>query len=186
MKKTIAILLVLVIAGVGLFAAQATESVLTVNTKVLGVLELGIFSSAKTGVSTFDGTGVVATATIADIDQETAGPAVSNTLYLAVRTNQRVTTHVGLNASALKNGALAEYMAYNIKFGTPDTGGVATSQTIAAAAGPTIIADVATIAPETGLRVLNFPFDINITKEQYDAATIGDYVATLTFTVTAS
>ncbi len=186
MKKTIAILLVLVIAGAGLFAVPATESILTINTKVLGVLELGIFSSAQTGVSTFDGSGVTATATIADIDQEVAGPAVSNTLYLAVRTNQRVTTRVGLNASGLKNGSLDEYMAYNITFGTPDAGGAATSQTIAAEAGPTEIANVATIAPATGLRVLNFPFDINITKTQYDAATIGDYEATITFTVTAS
>ena len=186
MKKTIAILLVLVLAGAGMFAAQATESVLTVETKVLGVLELGIFSDEQTGVSTFNSTGTTATATIEDIDQEVVGPAVSNTLYLAVRTNQRLTTRVGLNASGLKNDGLEEYMAYNITFGTPDTGGAATSQTIAAVAGPTEIENVATIAPATGLRVLNFPFDINITKDQYDAATIGDYEATITFTVTAS
>ena len=202
MKKTIAILLVLVIAGVGLFAAQATASELTINTEIKGVLELGIFTSPKETKATFDSTGVTETANISntatvgstEIDPESADNSISNKLYLAVRTNQNTSTIIDITATSLKNAnTVPSYMDYTITFDNANKSVVGGTGTVADAV-TTLVDDkttnteatIATITPETGLRVINFPFTIDVTKEQSDAAEVGIYSATITFKVSAS
>ncbi|MBI9095421.1 MAG: hypothetical protein JEY71_11110 [Sphaerochaeta sp.] len=182
MKKTIAILLVLVLAGAGLFAANNTEATLTINSSVTGVLQIGLFATAPTTNASFASGSDAYPLAIPAISADAVVNSESAVIALAVRTNKKVAWYIDVAANALRTGTESggyDYLGYNLILDNVTT-------TVADLGTPTSALNLLTVPAGTGLRVESFPLKVAITPEQAALAVEGSYESTITFTITAS
>ena len=171
------------------FGATATAD-FTVTTNVLGVTQMGIYSSAAITNAAL-GTSVETTTTIKNsetgyIDQSLEGSATSATNYLTVRTNSKTAYTVLVDVPYLEDTATkTETLAYTMIFGvpkSPTTGTYTAPSSIASGSTGTLTQ----FTTKKGLRVENFPFSFSITDTDYNNASVGGYEAVITFTLTAN
>lgn len=170
----------------------ATTADFKITTNVLGVTQMGIYSSAATTNAAL-GTGV-ATTTIfnsgtGDIDQSLEDTATSAINYLTVRTNSKTAYTVLVNVPHLKDTDTdTETLEYTMTIGAPTsptgTGTISSYKALSSiASGST--GTLTQFTTKKGLRVESFPFSFSITAADYNNASVGGYEAVITFTLTA-
>ncbi|MGB4405378.1 MAG: hypothetical protein WBI82_00770 [Sphaerochaeta sp.] len=179
MKKTIAILLVLVLAGVGLFAVSGTEysnSVLQLSTLINPINRIGITVTDLT-ITTYQeflaqaDTTPTPTAIDAGVN---AGTAVA---YLNVATNNPLGVNVSLVATPLSGTAVnANKIHYIVGCGD------ATFDTSDSSGTTSVIAAV-DIKATTVVRIVTKPINITLTQADYDLAPADTYVGSITFSI---
>ena len=183
MKKTIAILLVVVLAGVGLFAATGLhEADLVITTKITGVQEIGIFTEEVTSKALFDtaSRNVVDTSLDQDIDITSDDDVSTDDYYLAVRTNQVTSTTITVTFDDLVSGS--DKMKYDVFFESGnDVPALGANITSGTSTGTYTL----NVPANTGLAIHNYKFKATITNDQYSIAKPGDYEATIYFNYTA-
>lgn len=180
MKKAIAILLVLLVAGVAFGATPSLDLTATVNVKE-GVL---ISLSNITTVTAFNTADDEETASL-DLEDFVAEDDVSASVpfYLVLKTNKKLGTTIGLAGSALTTGVAADpKIGYTV---ATTTAGTYTKGT------DLIVTNTATIAAKdsvealgsfdagNGMRVESAAATITLTQTDLDAASAGDYTATI-------
>lgn len=168
MKKIFIFILAFVLAIPTLFGTVLDTATLTLNTKVQGVYEIGIFDSAVESNQTFPASSRIVSKTINEITPTDTGTKATEALYLAVRTNQKLATKITFSLEDLETTA-GDKMKYNFVF-TDD------NITLTPEDNHTV-----NVPSNTGLKVYNFPFRIEITELQYRNAVEGDYTTTITF-----
>ncbi|ADY12442.1 hypothetical protein SpiBuddy_0613 [Sphaerochaeta globosa str. Buddy] len=199
MKKTIAILLVLVIGMVGVFAATAPADVsLFVKTSVYAINEMKITAAATPTSWTTNAQAAEIRASSSVYDSALSANSVNTSStsaqivgYLQTRTNNRLGVEVKVQASKLK---------YNITT-TQDVEGIPTEvtttvdsidYTVTGGANPyntasnTTAVSYMTIAAGTGLRLGDVK-TVQVTLESNVAnKTAGNYVGDITFNYTVN
>lgn len=171
-KKILGVALIAIMIMVPVFAAQAPQSVLTVNTKVLGIQQIGVFADEVEGKDAFT-SGESLSISMTDLDDTTTFPVSTDITYLAVRTNQKLDKIITITSTDLLDDAIA--MEYNIIFTTPALNFVSKA----------ITGNQITVAGANGLRVDNYPFKVEITEDQFQSVPSGTYVAIITFEIAA-
>ena len=186
MKKTIAILLVLVIAGVGLFAAANTfDSILNIGTVIAPINQMAVTAANTPYVWTtpLDGENFTAFPSesaysgLTDIDHYNKDGVVA---YLQARSNNRNGFKIDMNATALAStvGSVTEYIDYIAKCGDAVVTTVAGATTVnSGTVGTILYANEVAYLDVTEITV-------NLTEKLEDAAE-GTYTGTITFTYTA-
>ncbi|MDY4611758.1 MAG: hypothetical protein SPD11_14205 [Sphaerochaetaceae bacterium] len=169
MKKSIAILLVMVVALVSVFAAET--STLNLSTAVNDVLVGKIVAGTIVpSVSAYDGAA-------AKVDQVFSVEELSADFVYAYKTNLTKVPAVTFKADALKSGS--NVMKYTITAGSPvDVAADGTGVTLLTAADD---ADV-----NAGLRVIGKTFNVAIASDDFTKAPAGNYTATITIEVKAN
>jgi hypothetical protein len=188
MKKTIAILLVLVIGMVGVFAATAD---LLLTTTVFEVNQMSIIEpDGTTPWTDFENAAAIATATSSySTTRQTVDPYITTPQYIAdvhTRTNNRQGYTVSIQATQLisseivgENPADVEKINYTIYNDNGTTAIYTTADTLPASA--TFMSDDGTTK---GLRATEKPVYVKLltTKDNLNA---GTYEGAITFTYTA-
>lgn len=176
MKKTIAILLVLVIGMVGVFAAQT--KVIDLSASVDAVNKLLITKTAYTDFSQHaaaEDDAATLEITIDDMDPIEVG-------YLTIFSNSRSGFDLSYEATALSSTISGEirYINYSLQIG---------SDTANSTSGSTNITETLSEQDETGedtTELTVYSKMITITPLDYDTAVAGDdYEGTITFTFVA-
>ncbi len=167
MKKTIAILLVLVLAGVGLFAANNATADLELNTSVAGRYEIKVSSAAVTGatlgarLTSFAGLVAVSSVTFTEQD-------LTETLNVSYLTNQKIKATVTVAAWPMKSetqGVDTE-IGYNVTVGT--NAAIPVAKEIANAVEITLY-DEGSVT--NGMRVISQSFKVDMIEDDWTAAT---------------
>ncbi|WP_332446058.1 hypothetical protein [Sphaerochaeta sp.] len=190
MKKTIAILLVLVIGMVGVFAADTitvTNAKLEFKTEVTGVNLMGLSSSATAPAGN--------SWTIGDLDY-TGTPvntaSVTPIAYLHTKTNHRSGIEVTMLAGALTSSAAdptgaitnaSVNLAYKVSTLGPDGSATVTSEATSEGAANNATTIISTGAI-TGMTVTSRNISVEIPT--YADALAGTYTGTITFAYTAN
>lgn len=171
MKKAIAILLVLLVAGVMFGADQS----LNVSSSV-GLNETFLLSTAD--ITDFTATEAVETLAL--------GSSSSGTFYMGLRTNKKTVTYVKISGSALVTGTSGDNaIGYTISTTTDDDWTkvvdltVPKTATLAAKTGATI----GTFAGGVGMRGMTAPATITLNATDLGLAPAATYSATLTIEV---
>lgn len=181
MKKTIAILLVLVLAGVGLFAAPTNNSTdtLTLTTKVATQFSIKLLSTASLSSMTpgqFNDATTLGTYAFNDTTYDNFAD-----YSIAIKTNGKTGIIVGATASSLASTETVTKISYTISNGTETL----TSTTVAGGT-PTTLFTEGTVT--SGMRILSQPITISLTQTGTDsvanAAASDLYTGTVTFTLT--
>lgn len=173
MKKTIAILLVLVIAMAGVFAAEANLNLST----TIPLYNLLAITDSETETFDFDEDPESLSV---GFDVAGAFTAPVTAAYLHYKTNNIGTVTLKISGAALVNGDSATtFMPYTLSCGdalispTDDTEVTSDDDVFAYA--------------QTGLETASLPIEVQITEgASIDDYTAGTYAATVKFTFTAS
>jgi hypothetical protein len=177
MKKAIAILLVLLVAGV---AFGATSNDLVVNTTVNELEGLKLSSTALTTLTAWnDETDIDEALTFTSTDAEIVPDAAS--FFINLRTNKKNSYTVGLSGLPLasETEGVTSKIGYVITAGT-NTFTVASTAT--AAVGPTTIA---TFVAGNGMRYQSEEATVTLDSTSWMAATADSgYTATITVSIT--
>lgn len=179
MKKAIAILLVLLVAGVAFGATPSLDLTATVNLKE-GVL---ISLSDIATVAAFN-TADDEVNDVLDFESfDAEGDSVSSSFYLVLKTNKKGGTSIGLSGSALTTGDEDDPMiGYTV---ATTTGGTYTKDTdlIVTNTATTLAMDSVEVLGAfdagNGMRVQSAAATITLTQADLDAASAGDYTATI-------
>ena len=167
MKKSIAILLVLVTAFVSAFAAET--STLNLSTSVNNVLVGKIVSGTTVPtVENYDGAG-------SKTDQTFSAGTLSADFVYVYKTNLTKAPTVTVTANALKNGSNVMKYTFNSTDVTADT----TTVELLTSADD---ADAAT----AGLRTIGKTFKVSIAEADFTNAPAGSYAATVSIEVKAN
>lgn len=178
MKKTIVILLILVITMVGLFAAA--DATLKLNTTVT---ELNGFKVTQTAIGandTHDFSKFTALATRAAVNvSRDNGMALQ--AFLTVANNSTTPFSIGIKAGKLKNPGMSYQIGYTVSCGVANN----------IQAVP--VADVITTSyvkalsvagsPITGINIVSNEISVDINANDFDSATPGDYEGTIYFNI---
>ena len=190
MKKTIAILLVLVIAGVGLFAAPATiDKTIKVTTTVPGINQMAISEAVvplNTKTADDFNTAIGTEFTEFALEYGDSGTALtSDSAFLYTLSNSRSGYSVTMKATAMANetGNISSFINYTVNCGSAD---IDTSD--ATTAGDEVAAS-SEVLISTGVA------EVTLTKNQitiivdgpeFAAAAEGDYEGIITFNYVAT
>ncbi len=180
MKKAIAILLVLLVAGVAFGATPSLDLTATVNVKegvlisLLDIASVEDFNTADDEVND-------------ELDLESFdaedGVTASSTFYLVLKTNKKLGTTIGLAGSALTTGVAADpkigYTVATTTDGTYTKGTDLTVTNTATIAAKDSVAALGSFAAGNGMRVESAAATITLTQTDLDAASAGDYTATI-------
>ncbi|MFA7019111.1 MAG: hypothetical protein WC239_09035 [Sphaerochaetaceae bacterium] len=185
MKKAIAILLVVLVAGV-MFGANPTAN-LVIQTKLKGVEGIKLSTTALTK-STYGTEGADETLLFESVDEVTAPTA--QTAYINLRTNKANAYTINLSGQALISETVDTTIGYVL---TPVAGtGYTVGSTLTVAKGDTtedITVDpfvTYTADSTSGLRVVPAKFRVLLTGIDWLAATAADdYTTTITVEVVA-
>lgn len=186
MKKTIMILLVLVLAAAGLFAAvDSTPKSFEVSTNIQGINKMIVSTSQFSGNSpgTFDDLAAYAGLTIGG-----SGTAVTTDgvyvlpAYLSTISNNRKGYTVTMGATAMKSevavAGVHTYINYAVSCNTKS---VSTNGASTVTAVP-----VFEVGTQAGISSKSEQITISVNKSEFDAAVDGAYTGTVTFTYTAN
>ncbi|ADY12420.1 hypothetical protein [Sphaerochaeta globosa] len=177
-KNIIAVLLIVTIFTVGLFAAtNPADSSFDVSTTIQGINKMKITAEVFTGTSPgsfntadgFDSPLGVTEAGSQDFDA-----------YLSTLSNNRTGYTVTMEATAMAStvSSITAYIDYTV-----GVNGV-TFTTDGATAGTAV--DVITVASLTGLSSESHQISLSVDQTSFDAAVEGTYEGTVTFTYTAT
>lgn len=179
MKKTIAILLVLVIGMVGVWANNATAD-LELTTSVAGKYGLKIASRAVTGatlgalVTDFNdnlvGELLVSEVPFTDTD-------LTETLYINYLSNQKIQATVTTTMNPMSSVDTSTNIGYSVTVGT------GTPVVVGKAASSVAITFIDEGSETNGMRVVGQDFTINMNADDWLAATAAENYTT-TWTVT--
>ena len=177
-KKILGVALIAIMIMMPVFGAVNDTSTLTINTEVLGVLQIGVYDTEITSNANF----IVfdfATGEIGDMSELSDFPVSSQQLYLTVRTNQRVSHTITIDAPNLieKIGGVNS-LGYTLEF-TPDTSSGSITKSVASNTND----ETLTVTASNGLRIVRFPFKAMITESQFQAASVGEYETNVTFVI---
>jgi hypothetical protein len=175
MKKTIAILLVLVIGMAGVFAAENIEASLALTTSVTSYNLLAITDSTTT---TFDfDEDPESLSTSFDVANAFVAPVTA--AHLHYKTNNAGPVTLKISGSALVNDGDGAFMPYTLTCG---------SATIVTVNATEVIStnDVFAYA-QTGLETASLPIEVQITEgDDLDDYTAGTYSTTVKFNFSAT
>lgn len=177
MKKTIAILLVLVIGMVGVWAANDNDTTLMLNSTVSGKYGLKIDSTGVTGatlsekIASFNNLTEVASTSFNDGD-------LTETLYVNYMSNQKIKATVTTSMLPMSSNTVTSKIGYGVTVGTTTTEVPADAESGVAI---TFIEDAVEI---NGMRVVSQAFTINVDSTEWQAAgAAADYTTTWTVTL---
>ena len=184
MKKAIAILLVLLVAGVAFGADPAS---LVINTTMSGVESIKLSTEALT-TSTYTAEGLNETLSFTSEDELTVPD--DQTAYVNLRTNKEDSYKISLSGKSLISPTVETTIGYVL---TPVAGtGYSIGSALTVLKTDTATAKTAdpfityTADSTSGLRVVPEAFTVALTDAAWLAATAAaDYTATVTVTLTA-
>jgi len=175
MKKTIAILLVLVIGMVGVWAANDNSTDLTLNSTVSGKYGLKIDATGVAGatlaekITSFNGLTEVTSTSFTDTD-------LTETLYVNYMSNQKIQATVTTTMLPMSSNTVTSKIGYAV--------------TVAGASAIDVAADAASAVAITfiddgevinGMRVVSKAFTIDVDSTEWQAAGAAtDYTTTWT------
>ena len=177
MKRFIIFLVILGVMIGGVVAATLDSATLTLTTSVQGVYQVGVFDAKVTTNGAFAAdtnlTEELGTITLGGTDTVS-----SRNLFLAVRSNQKFASTINFVLNDLSTNE-ADKLKYNfielnevLSVRATHTSGGSDTHTFK-------------VPSSQGLTVYNFPFRIEITHVQYEAAIEGFYSAAIVFEATA-
>ena len=185
-KKILGVALIAIMIMMPVFGAVVSGPVsFEITTKVAGLYEIGVFKSEiSSGSLTSTANALLNLSTTKikqgaseSIDPEISTDATTIDLFLVVRTNQRIQTTVTVTADLLLETVdSTNTMEYNLLFPTGNT------TTAVAVNGDGQLVNTLTVPSSNGVRWKSFQFNAIVTSDQFEAASIGDYKATITFT----
>lgn len=180
MKKAIAILLVLLVAGVAFGATPSLNLTATVNVKEGVLISLSDIGT----VAAFNTADNETTATL-DLEDFVAEDDVTASVpfYLVLKTNTTLGTTIGLAGSALTTGVEADpkigYTVATTTAGDYTKGTDLVVSNAATLAAKDSVAALGSFAAGNGMRVESAAATITLTQADLDAASAGDYTATI-------
>ncbi len=181
MKKTIAILLVLVIGMVGVWAGDYDDSrTLNLTTTVADLATLYITSAQQTTYTT------TAPAEISSFDFVVDGPGViENVGYVSVFSNLRAGYSLAYTANVMTSseGAAARYIDYSVQIGS-DVNTLITTDAYNATPVLTGTKNIKVVTSQTATQVFSEEIVITI-DENFDTAVAGEYAGTIVFNFVA-
>jgi len=179
MKKAIAILLVLLVAGV-MFGADEQ-----LDLKANVAVQQGVLISL-TDITTVGGFNTANTGEVAELDLENA---TSAEFYLVLKTNKKTATTIGLSGSALTTGVVADpNIGYVISTTTEvegdfvRTGDLTVLKTNTTSSMATTD-PLGTFSAGNGMRVMSAKATITLDANDYAAASAYDYTAQVVINV---
>lgn len=172
MKKTIAILLVLVLAGVGLFAAlpSNTSTTLDLNTSITARYVVKISEAAVTGATmklkrtSFEGLEAV---TKIDFDAEATVQQLSKTLNVSYLSNYKGKASVSVTVVPMKSLTTGVEIGYDVLVG-------ATTYPVAIGATGVPITFMSESASVNGMRIESQAFTVTMRESDWDLAPEGN------------
>ncbi|MDT4762574.1 hypothetical protein [Sphaerochaeta sp. PS] len=180
MKKTIAILLVLVLAGVGLFAADKTLQLTTT------VATLNEFKVTRTpidagDVNDFSKFTALLTRTTLGVDRTST---LDGAAYLTVANNSTTAYSIGLKAGKLAAEGIKTEIGYTVTCG--DAVGVEALST-SSVAGSTTFTEALSVTGDVnnGVNIASKAISVAIVTNDFDSAGAGNYVGLIYFNITA-
>ena len=180
MKKTIAILLVLVIGMVGVFAADAT---LSLTTTVAALNEFKITTAAIGANDTHDYSKYAALTT-QTTTAVTRDGGISSASYLTVLNNSTTAYNIGVKASRLAATDITTTIGFTVSCGSAsnvpalEPADATSSNTYTQALGVT-----GTVTD--GLVIASAPISIIVNANDFNSAAAGSYTGYIYFNVTA-
>jgi hypothetical protein len=183
-KKMMAMLMIVAIMFGGMvFGVSLDDTNILLKTTVNGVSEIGVYPSAITSKAALPTTGVVSEVDLGTIDFSSTSSIVSDTYYLAIRTNQKNDTTLSISFDNM-NGT-TYYSTNELKFNVNMlvAGSNTTYSSTSSSTASTTI--TRTIPGGSGLRIYNYPFRFEITSEYYEVASPDTYETTITFNYTS-
>ena len=189
MKKTIAILLVLVIAGVGLFAAIVTDTTadLYLSVTIAPINQMAITKTNTPHIWATPGTPATDFSSIYGTTATAYGLSSTNETemaiaYLQARSNNRNGFSIGMTATPLMStqGEDIQYIDYTVKCGDV---AITTLEGAVTVVG-TIVGAISYVNAGIGVLPIK-PIELKLTETLSNAAD-GEYSASITFTYTAS
>jgi uncharacterized protein YxeA len=175
-KSIIALLVIMLVASVSLFAVVATtteslESNLTLQTDIAGINYMKLTASSFTpktpSVKAFED----ATANEA-VEKFSSAEEVNDLAYLSILTNKRTGFSIYITATQLEN----ESQDYKIDYK------VTCDDTYFYASKPMTGIAISETEGITGLSAFSYPISIDLDDDQYAAALEDEYTGTVTFT----
>ena len=181
MKKTIAILLVLVIAMAGVWAAETVE-IYTVIDEVADFAISAYDAEDTTNLGKL--VSLTGTWTTAEIDKEVTS-AAANIGWLNVRTNSATGFTIDINAPSLTNeeNTLAENINY--VFALTGSSGIVSPGTYNTSS-ETGSKNMVTLEAVNSLTIYNYLMNVDLDDIEYAAAASGTYSTDITVTFTAT
>jgi len=187
MKKAIAILLVLLVAGAAFGATANLDLAATVNVKegvlisLTDITSIGAFNTADDETDDELALGAF------DVED---GVSASAAFYLVLKTNKKLGTSIGLSGSALVTG-VAEDPGIGYTVTTTSEGTYTASNALVVANDATLAAmdsqdPVGSFAAGNGMRVQSAPATITLTQADLDLASAGDYTATIVVNISTT
>jgi hypothetical protein len=181
MKKTIAILLVLVIGMAGVFAVNNNTADLELKTTVAGKYGLKIASRAVTGTTLGD--------KVTDFNDNLTGELLvgevpftnedlTETLYMNYLSNQKIQATVTTTMNPMASGSVSTKIGYSVAVdGATSPVEVGSGDS----AVPITFIDEGSVV--NGMRVESKEFTITMDEDEWLAATAADYTTTWTVTL---
>jgi len=178
--------MVLVLAGVGLFAAvDSTPKAFDVSTNVQGINKMIVSTTKFTGNSpgTFDSLTAYAGLTIGG-NGTAVDPNGSYVLpaYLSTISNSRNGYTVTMGATAMKSAVAVNSVHTYINYSVSCNGKSVSTN----GATPVTAEEVYTVGTQAGISSKSEQITIQVNKAEFDAAVEGAYTGTVTFTYTAN
>lgn len=184
MKKAIAILLVLLVAGAAFGAytpaSNPSDATLTIVAANNGVLEQKITAGQVTdGAAWTSNTPITASQTVLLSSTDS-----QNIAYYSMRTNTKKSVDVTVSATAMENGT-DYYIPFTLSVGTStDNFG----SFLAGTTAPTVTPSIALITDGsyTGMTYFSEQIAIQFAADYSQTALEGDYTSTITFNIEAN
>jgi len=190
MKKTIAILLILVIGMVGVFAANNNSTDLKLAATVSGKYGLKIATSGVSGVTLAEKVSSFTTGLTEVTTQDFDDENLTATLYVNYMTNQKIKAAVTASMYALESANTSTPIGYTV---TSTYGGSDVTTTVSNEdlerdlSTPKTIKLFEETAETNAMRVISQAFKIDIAELDWNAATADeDYTTTWTVDLTVN
>lgn len=179
MKKTITILLILILAGTGLFAAVADNFTVTTDVSPIDLMTVSTVEFTGTTKTLFE--GLTAYTNFA-VNNTNAGTR-TGTGWLSTLSNNRKGYVVTMAATAMTStvSSVDAYIDYIVEAGTAKLTTHGSGTTTAEATNV-----VVTVPSLTALAPTSTEIFVTVNKDAFDAAVAGSYTGTVTFTYTAN
>nr|WP_321262719.1 hypothetical protein [uncultured Sphaerochaeta sp.] len=179
MKKTIAILLVLVIGMAGVFAADDASLKLTTTVNTLNefkITSVGIETGSENDYSAFTGLVPLAETTVA------ADGTLGSTAFLAVANNSTTPFKVGLRASKLTASGINTTIGYTVSCGTASSVPAVESANIESANFIAALEVTGTV--EHGVEIATEQISVSIDQNDFNSAAAStDYIGYIHFNI---
>lgn len=177
MKKTIAILMILVLAGVGLFAAATDNFTVTTDVAPIDKMTVSTVEFTGTDESTFDNLTAYTNFAVT-----TQAGTKTGTGWLSTLSNNRKGYQVTMKATAMTSTEIspAAYINYEVE---------CNAVTLTTNNGTTVTAATPVVnitSPVTAIGSTSNEISVTVNAAQYAAAVAGSYTGTVTFTYTAN